>query len=149
MRPTRDEWAIQLAFLTSERATCCRRKVGCILTNSRGHIIATGYNGVAAGLDHCHEGSTCIGANSPSGQNLDGCQAIHAEQNALLQCKNVYEIETCYVTTAPCMTCTKLLMNTSCQRIVYGVPYTTGSEPEQLWLSSKRQPWVQLPPSVD
>ena len=48
MRPTRDQWAIQLAQLTAERSTCCRRHVGCILLNERGHVLATGYNGVAA-----------------------------------------------------------------------------------------------------
>jgi hypothetical protein len=40
----------------------------------------------------------------PSGTGLDVCEAIHAEQNALLQCKDVEQIDTAYVTAMPCMT---------------------------------------------
>src|SRR3990172_9570072 len=132
MRLSRDEWALKLALLTAQRTTCCRRAVGCVLLNARGHVLSTGYNGVAAGLPNCNdvdEQSTvihphaCSGATAPSGTNLDGCQAIHAEQNALLQCRNMYAIHTAYVTASPCMTCIKLLLNTSCQRIVYVEEY--------------------------
>ncbi len=35
-RPTRDRWALGLAHLTAERATCHRRKVGCVLLDLRG-----------------------------------------------------------------------------------------------------------------
>ena len=137
MRQTRDEWALQLASITSNRSTCCRRNVGCILVNSRGHVIATGYNGVASGLPHCNEESKCSGANAKSGTDLDGCQAIHAEQNALLQCKDVYDIDTCYVTTCPCITCLKLLLNTSCKRIVYIESYCN-DESLKLWEAAGR-----------
>lgn len=152
MRPSRDEWAMQVAIETAKRATCCRRQVGAVLLNARGHLLATGYNGVAAGLPHCNEHDpffetgyphACSGATSPSGTNLDGCQAIHAEQNALLQCRDVYTIETCYVTASPCVTCTKLLLNTSCQRIVFLEPYPH-SEAQKLWEGAGRQ-WEQLP----
>ncbi len=173
MRPSRDEWAMNLALVTSMRTTCCRRAVGCVLLNERGHVLATGYNGVAAGLPHCNEitgyqkneallnddgtyrkaehwerdelpifGNACSGAKSPSGTNLDGCQAIHAEQNALLQCRDVYSIYTCYVTTSPCMTCTKLLLNTSCKRIIFKVRYSQ-TEAEKLWTSAGRE-WIEI-----
>lgn len=163
MRPSRDEWAMKLAMLTAQRTTCCRRAVGCVLLNERGHVIATGYNGVATGLPHCNEEYSppeyhdacgelvlpvtryihaCSGANAPSGTNLDGCQAIHAEQNAMLQCKNVYEIHTAYVTASPCMTCTKLLLNTSCKRIVFVEEYPH-NEAQKLWESSGRS-WEQI-----
>lgn len=143
MRPTKDDWAMQLAVITATRATCCRRKVGCVLTNARGHVIATGYNGVAAGLPHCNENHPCEAANAPSGTNLDGCGAIHAEQNALLQCKDVYDIDTCYVTASPCVTCTKLLLNTSCRHIVFLEAYPHNS-PQTLWRGAGRE-WIQLP----
>lgn len=151
MRPSRDEWALKLALLTAQRTTCCRRAVGCVLLNARGHVLATGYNGVAAGLPHCNQHDpyhpigfphACSGANSPSGTNLDGCQAIHAEQNAMLQCKDVYSIHTCYVTASPCMTCVKLLLNTSCERVVYVEEYPH-SAAKDLWTGSGRA-WEQL-----
>lgn len=151
-RPSRDQWAMELAQVTAKRSTCCRRNVGCVLVNSRGHIIATGYNGVAAGMPHCNEDigrpsadgkvvpyypHACIGATAPSGTNLDDCQAIHAEQNALLQCKDVYAIHTAYVTVSCCVTCVKLLLNTSCERIVFLEEYPH-SEAKKIWEASGR-----------
>lgn len=156
MRPSKDEWAMGLAQLTALRSTCLRRQVGCVLLNEKGHVLATGYNGVAAGQPHCNHLAkdealcdpedrfpyACTGARSPSGTNLDGCQAIHAEQNALLQCKDPYQIHTAYVTASPCMTCTKLLLNTSCQRIIFMDEYPH-SEAGELWRKAGRQ-WVKF-----
>lgn len=151
MRPSRDEWAMKLALLTAQRATCCRRQVGCVLLNARGHVLATGYNGVAAGLPHCNQRDpfhptgfphACSGASAPSGQSLDACQAIHAEQNAMLQCRDVYAIHTAYVTASPCMTCIKLLLNTTCERIVFVEEYPH-PEARKLWESAGRA-WEQL-----
>lgn len=178
-RLSRDAWGLQLAQVTAQRGTCCRRRVGAILTDSAGHVLATGYNGVAAGLPHCNEfmlGSgprpgrrffgqggglalseeqlqaeranprnyphACTGAFSQSGTNLDGCEAIHAEQNALLQCKDVREIHTCYCTASPCITCVKLLLNTGCQRVVFLEEYPHPAAGE-LWLRSGRE-WIQV-----
>lgn len=167
-RLTRDEWGLALARVTARRSTCCRRSVGCVLVDDLGHVLATGYNGVAAGQAHCNEsrlvpdhvGMTttgalelatrldypyaCPGVGSPSGMNLDGCRAIHAEQNALLQCRDVQAIRTCYVTASPCLTCVKLLLNTGCRRIVFGEVYPH-PEAEALWrgLSTTRE-WLRL-----
>lgn len=156
MRPDKDHWAMELVRVTAQRSTCLRRQVGCVLLNARGHVLATGYNGVAAGLPHCNhldeihdfkndyvsEPFACPGAHAPSGTNLDGCQAIHAEQNALLQCRDVYEIHTCVVSASPCMTCTKLLLNTGCQRILFDEEYPH-TEAAELWRGAGRI-WEQL-----
>lgn len=162
MRPSKDQWAMGLAQLTAQRATCLRRSVGAVLLNARGHVLATGYNGVASGLPHCNEPTehtcmgpdgrrvvdavvhvhACTGSKSPSGTDLDLCQAVHAEQNALLQCRDVYEIETAYTTTAPCITCCKLLLNTGCKRVVYLEDYVQ-PQAKALWLSSGRI-WERL-----
>lgn len=155
-RPTRDQWAMELALVTKNRTTCLRRQVGCVLLSNRGHVLSTGYNGVAAGLPHCNELASdhmlchpeerypfsCSAAQAVSGTELDGCQAIHAEQNALLQCRDVWQIHTCYVTTSPCITCTKLLLNTSCERIVFIDEYPH-QQARELWEKSGRV-WMQL-----
>lgn len=164
MRPSKDTWAMAMAVVTAQRRTCLRRAVGCVLINARGHVLSTGYNGVAAGQPHCneeiagcsrtsdksrvvklHEDKTphaCSGAHAASGTHLDGCKAIHAEQNALLQCRDIYLIDTAYVTASPCMTCVKLLLNTSCKRIVYLEEYPH-TEARELWTSSRRV-WQKL-----
>lgn len=161
MRISRDQWAMNLAVETSKRGTCLRRQVGCVLLNVRGHVLSTGYNGVASGIPHCNEPAplpigyfrnreigvgdsiaheylnACSGAKSPSGTDLDSCHAIHAEQNALLQCRNVHEIDAAYITLSPCITCAKLLLNTSCKTIFYLEQYTN-IDGINLWKASGR-----------
>jgi tRNA(Arg) A34 adenosine deaminase TadA len=66
------------------------------------------------------------------GKGLDLCEAIHAEQNALLQCRDTKEIEVAYVTASPCVTCVKLFMNTGCKRIVFLEEYPH-SAAKELW----------------
>ena len=138
-----------------------RRAAGCVLLDRIGHVIATGYNGVSKGQRHCNEEVVegqvskwegiwkaesmtdttlihypyaCQGAGSPSGSNLDACQAIHAESNALLQCRDVWQIWTCYTTVSPCMWCVRLLLNTSCERIVFLEEYPHAQAREE-WLA--------------
>jgi dCMP deaminase len=152
VRLSRDEWALRIAEVTALRSTCLRRSVGCVLTDARGRVLATGYNGVAAGVAHCNEELTrqtipswhpnaCPGATAPSGTELDACQAVHAEQNALLQCRDPDAIDTAYATTAPCVSCAKLLANTGCRRIVFSEPYAASAE--AFWAGLKRA-WEQL-----
>lgn len=137
MRMSVDEYFIAMAELAALRSTCIRRQVGCILVSNRNHVLATGYNGVPRGSLHCNDGHPCPAAYAPSGTMLDGCYAIHAEQNALLQCGDVFEIRAAYVTTFPCITCAKLLLNTSCQEIVYLEDYAGGAGFD-LWHASGR-----------
>jgi dCMP deaminase len=160
MRPDKDTWGLKLALVTATRATCCRRSVGCVLVDDRGQVLSTGYNGRAAGLPHCNESTSkdgdlhyayaCAGVNAPSGTNLEGCEAIHAEQNALLQCADVSEIHTAYVTTSPCVTCVKLLLNTGCQRIVFIDRYSHDWTAKELWdrgrgHSPLSSTWLHMP----
>lgn len=135
-RPNTDEYFLLMATLASTRSTCARRRVGCILVNYRNHVLATGYNGVAAGLPHCID-HKCPGADLPSGQGLHLCQAIHAEENALMQCKDINLIHTAYVTASPCVRCIRMLLGTSCQKIVFLQEYPH-SESAALWVGCGR-----------
>lgn len=146
MRPSVDEYFLDMARLASTRSTCFRRNVGCILVNSRNRVLATGYNGVASGQPHCNfedpdqsyvklvgqfaplevpirHPYLCDGANSPSGTDLNRCKAIHAEMNALVSCGNPEDIFACYVTASPCIQCVRSLINTPCKRIVFEEVY--------------------------
>lgn len=117
-RPSFDEYFCLIAGVVASRSTCARRKVGAILVDSNNRILSTGYNGVARGLLHCTD-SPCPGVGHKSGQGLERCEAIHAEVNALVNCSDHLQIHALYCTTSPCISCTKLLMNTTCQRIVF------------------------------
>lgn len=154
-RPSIETSFLDMAALVAKRSTCLRRNVGCVLVNPLGHIISTGYNGVAAGQPHCNEKGivsevssnldnrytyACEGAYASSGKDLDKCKAIHAEQNALLQCSDVYNIDIAYITVSPCITCVKLFLNTSCQFIIFKDKYSH-SEAKDLWTASGRD-WI-------
>ena len=156
MRPDLHTFMMGIAQLASLRTTCIRRGVGCVLTNSRGHVLAVSYNGVASGLPHCNEsyaltgadGSrqgfehphTCTGHNLAPGQ--DKCEAIHAEQNALIQCRDPFEIDTAYVTLSPCIPCMKLLLNTGCRRIIF-LEEHSNTEAKEIWEKAGRK-WLKL-----
>ena len=112
----KDEYFLQIASLVSQRSTCPRRQVGCVLVDSQNYIVATGYNGVPSGFRHCTE-IPCKGAQRPSGEGLDLCEAIHAETNAFLQLKSNEDL-TAYVTVTPCVMCAKMIANSRVKRLV-------------------------------
>ena len=111
-----DTYFLEMSQLVAQRSTCRRRKVGCVLVDSKNHVVATGYNGVPTHFPHCLD-IPCEGATSPSGQVLEKCLAVHAEQNAFLQLRSNDSL-TAYVTVSPCITCAKILANSSVKRIV-------------------------------
>jgi dCMP deaminase len=109
---------MKIAYAVSERSTCDRAFVGCVLVRDK-RIITTGFNGSPAGQDHCEDVGHLI---------VDGhcIRTIHAEANAIIQAA-LHGISTrdatCYVTHFPCINCTKALINAGIERIVYSVAY--------------------------
>jgi len=114
-RPTIDIWSMQVAQVAARRATCPRRAVGCILLDSDGIILASGYNGSPARMQNCNT-HPCDGTRE-GGE--DSCMAIHAEINALMQCSNIKQIHTVTVTCFPCFRCLKALLNTGMKELIY------------------------------
>ena len=135
-RPSKTTYFLAMAKLVSTRGTCARRRVGCVLVAKHGLVLATGYNGNGRGQGHCID-KPCEGAKYKSGEGLEKCEAIHAEQNAILQCKNTEHIEKAYITLSPCVTCVKLLLNTSCKEIVYLEDYVN-KDAERIWKNANR-----------
>jgi dCMP deaminase len=129
-----------MARLVSSRGACVRRKTGCVLVDRNNHVLATGYNGRATGVRNCLD-LPCHGEHTISGIALDDCEAIHAEANALLQCTDVNTIVTAYCTDSPCIHCVKLLMNTSCGRIMFLEPYSHDRKSKELWFTKDRA-WI-------
>ncbi|HKJ87617.1 MAG TPA: hypothetical protein VKA48_03830 [Gammaproteobacteria bacterium] len=86
----------------------------------------------------------CRGAAAASGSGLDGCEAVHAEQNALLQCPDVQEIRTVYVTVSPCIHCVKMLLNTGATTVLFREPYPHDETSRQLWEDHQRG-WIHHP----
>lgn len=138
-------WFLEIASVVSKQSKCARRKVGCVLVDVQGHILSTGYNGPPRGFRHCTVMDPCdrTALNSQSGTNLELCNAVHAEQNALLQCPDVEKIHACFVTVSPCTHCVKLLLNTSCTQILFLNEYAHGAKSKELWTQGRdAQGWL-------
>ncbi|MCL4275815.1 MAG: cytidine/deoxycytidylate deaminase family protein [Anaerolineales bacterium] len=120
MRPDWDSYFLKIAYAVSERSTCERAYVGCVLVRDK-RILTTGFNGSPAGQAHCDEAGHLM---------VDGhcVRTIHAETNAIIQAA-LHGVSTkgatCYVTHLPCINCTKALINAGIARIVYSVSYRT------------------------
>lgn len=142
-RPSRNHSFLKAADALAEQSTCTRRAVGCILTNERHHILATGYNGAASGQPHCIDNPEGC-PRSKSGEGFDKCPAIHAEENALVQCKDIWQVKTCYTTSSPCIGCIKKLLNTSCLHIKFAEEYPH-PDAKKMWLkSSPVRTWQKI-----
>lgn len=86
LRPTWDQYFMQLADLAARRSNCMRRQVGCVLVREK-RVISTGYNGTPRNVTNCNEGG-CPRCNSNvqrGGAGLGTCLCLHAEENALLE----------------------------------------------------------------
>ena len=120
-RPDIDEYFLKIASVVAERSTCLRHHVGAVAVKDK-HILATGYNGAAAGLKDCLElGCLRDEMNIASGTRHEICRAIHAEQNVIIQAALhgvSLEGATIYVTHSPCVLCAKMLINARIKRFV-------------------------------
>ncbi|MCT4542026.1 MAG: cytidine/deoxycytidylate deaminase family protein [Vallitalea sp.] len=130
MRPSWDEYFMDIVEIIKGRSTCLRRKVGAVIVKDR-RILTTGYNGAPSGCKHCEEiGCLREKLNIPSGQRHELCRASHAEQNAIVQAAmHGVSIDggTIYVTDQPCVICSKLIINAGIKRVVF-----KGTYPDEL-----------------
>jgi dCMP deaminase len=120
-RPSIDEYFLKIASVVAERSTCRRHHVGAVAVKNK-HILATGYNGAAAGLKDCLElGCLRDELGIESGTRQEVCRGIHAEQNVIIQASLhgvSLEKSTVYCTHTPCVLCAKMLVNAKIERFV-------------------------------
>jgi dCMP deaminase len=114
------EYFMNIAKVVGTRSTCLRRQVGAVIVKDK-RILTTGYNGIPSGLEHCTPISCFRMANDiPSGEKLDLCDGIHAEQNAIIHAaKHGINIDgsELYITLFPCFTCAKMIINSGIRKI--------------------------------
>lgn len=126
MRPTLDEYFMEIAGIVAKRSTCLRNQVGAVIVKDK-RILSTGYNGAPVNLEHCLD-IGCIRQqnNIASGTRHELCRAVHAEQNAIIQAAlHGVSIEgsTVYCTHQPCILCAKMLINSRIEKVVYRAVY--------------------------
>ncbi|MTI46874.1 MAG: cytidine deaminase [Firmicutes bacterium] len=126
MRPSWDEYFMEIVQVVKKRSTCLRRQVGALIVKDK-RILSTGYNGAPTGLKHCSE-TGCLRdkMNIPSGQRHELCRGLHAEQNAIVHAANSgvsIKDATIYVTDHPCVLCAKMIINGGIRKVVFASGY--------------------------
>ena len=132
-RPTWHEYFFNIAKEISLRSTCPSRKVGCVIVNPETkNIVSTGYNGAPRNTQHC--GPEC--KTRESGKGYMKCRAIHGELNAIVAAAengaSTLGAEM-YLTTTPCVFCSRVIINAGIQR-VYALTYYPHPEALELLL---------------
>jgi dCMP deaminase len=126
IRPSWEQFFLDLARMVSTRSTCLRRQVGAVVVRDK-RILATGYNGAPSGMAHCDEvGCIREQLKVPSGERHEICRAIHAEQNAIIQAATFgvsLAGATIYITHHPCVLCSKMIINSGIKKVVYQEGY--------------------------
>jgi dCMP deaminase len=133
IRPTIDEYFMEIATVVAKRSTCLRNHVGALFVKNK-RILSTGYNGAPSGLEHC-DVVGCAREGVASGTRHELCRAVHAEQNAIIQAAlHGISIEgaTLYCTHQPCILCAKMMINARVARVVYRESYPDGTALEFL-----------------
>lgn len=110
-----DKRYMRMAAIWAENSYCKRRKVGALLVKDK-MIISDGFNGTPAGFENVCEDEN--GITYP--------YVLHAEANAITKVarsNNSSEGATLYVTSSPCIECSKLIIQAGIKRVVFAEHY--------------------------
>jgi len=106
-----DKRYLEMALIWAKNSYCKRRQVGALIVKGK-MIISDGYNGTPSGFENVCEDDDY--KTKP--------YVLHAEANAITKVaksNNSSEDSTLYVTSSPCMECSKLIIQAGIRRVVY------------------------------
>ena len=117
---------MNMALMETQQANCAKGKVGAVIVLNN-KVLGKGNNSVPNNCKPCTS-EDCLRKKYKlkSGECQEKCRAVHAEQNAILNClKDGKDISdsTIYVTKSPCMICAKLIINSGISKVVYANKY--------------------------
>lgn len=140
-----DKRFADMADLVGSWSSCYQdgRQVGAVIVKDN-RILATGYNGAPSGVTSCKDKGECLRKklNIPSGTRQETCYAVHAEQNAICQAAKMgisVKGATIYVTHQPCTICTKMIINSGINRVIYKHGY-----PDEFSVTLLKEAGVEL-----
>lgn len=140
MRPSWDEYFLELVDQVAARATCDRGKSGCVVVRDK-RIICTGYVGSPSGMPHCddagHDFKQVIDDDGTARQHC--VRTVHAEQNAIVQAARYglpLEGTTIYCSMEPCRVCAMLIASTGVGRVVARKRYHAGGDTPEILASA-------------
>lgn len=141
VRPSWDEYFMNIAKQVGTRGTCDRGRVGCVIVKDK-KIISTGYVGSPAGVRHCDEvGHEMHTVDYGNGDVHRHCvRTAHAETNAIVQAARFgisTEGGTLYCMMVPCYTCAKNIINAGIKRIVCEKDYHGGKRSKEIFTEAK------------
>ena len=105
-----EEYAIEIAKVTSLRSEDPYQKVGACALNSQNMVIGVGYNGLASGKD--------VWPTFWDDRNERRKYMIHAESNCLSLCKKG-EVKMLASTLLPCSYCATMIAAYGVKKVVY------------------------------
>jgi dCMP deaminase len=137
IRPSWDEYFLDLANAAAKRATCDRGRSGCVIVRDK-QVLVTGYVGSPMGLPHCDDvGHLMKKVVHDDGTVTQHCvRTVHAEQNAICQAARrgmALDGGTLYCRMTPCRTCAMLIINCGIIRVVCQNRYHAGTESEAMF----------------
>lgn len=106
---------LRMAYIWAENSYCKRRQVGALIVKDK-MIISDGYNGTPSGFENICEDTN--GLTKP--------YVLHAEANAITKIarsSNNSDGATLYVTDAPCIECSKLIIQAGIKRVIFARQY--------------------------
>ena len=110
-----DQRYLKMAMIWAQNSYCKRRQVGALLVKEQ-MIISDGYNGTPSGFENICEDD----------DNRTKPYVLHAEANAITKVAksgNSSEGATMYVTSSPCLECSKLIIQAGIKRVVFTESY--------------------------
>lgn len=131
-----DERYLRMAVIWAENSYCMRRQVGALLVKDK-MIISDGYNGTPSGFEN-----VCEDEN-----NKTKPYVLHAEANAITKVaksNNSSDGATLYVTSSPCIECSKLIIQAGIKRVVFSEPYHINDGVELLEMAGVEVVKVEL-----
>lgn len=137
IRPSWDEYFMDLCNTASKRATCDRGRSGCVIVRDK-QVLVTGYVGSPQGMAHCDEVGHLFKKVFHEDRSVtQHCvRTVHAEQNAICQAARrgiALNDSTLYCKMTPCRTCAMLIINCGIVRVVCEKKYHAGRESEELF----------------
>ena len=123
VRPTWDQYFLNLLEPIGARATCDRGKCGSVIVSSHNTLLSTGYVGAPPGQPHCDQvGHLMKTLTHEDGHQSQHCmRTLHAEENAILQAaKDGIKIEggTIYTKMVPCYNCAMRIVRVGIKKVV-------------------------------
>lgn len=144
---SKDKWKeiLENLVITESHSTCASKAVGCVIYDSNGEFLSSGYNRSVTSCSCISKFKKISGQwfykkNDEWKHDETGMKhklwsvshEVHAEIDGLTQLKNFYNAVFAIVTYSPCLDCCKSLINSGISNIIYFYDFDNIEEIQEL-----------------